>query len=121
MLHHGRLRPPVGLALDGLYFFGDNGTGRLWSLRWDGSDPSGFDGTNYTELADLADDSAFTPDVGAIGSISSFGEDREANLYVLDLDDGEVFYVPEPPAAWMNGVAVAGTLLLGRRRMRPPR
>ena len=31
-------RGPVA-ALDGRYFFADYGTGRLWSLRWDGSPP----------------------------------------------------------------------------------
>ena len=109
-------RGPVA-ALDGTYFFADYNTGRLWSLRWDGSDPSGFDGTNYTELTDHTGEAAFTPDVGDFGPVTSFGEDRDANLYVLSLD-GEIFYIPEPPAASMHLAAVAMTLLLGRRRMR---
>jgi hypothetical protein len=110
-------RGPVA-ALDGRYFFADYSTGRLWSLRWDGSDPRSFDGTNYTELSDHAGDPEFTPDAGAIASVSSFGEDRDANLYVLDLADGEVFYLPEPSAAAQLLVSVAAALVLGRRRMR---
>jgi len=109
-------RGPVA-ALDGRYFFADYSTGRLWSLRWDGSDPSGFDGTNYTELTDHTGDPEFTPDAGTIANVSAFGEDRDLNLYVLDLDDGEVFYIPEPSAAWQLPLAVAATLLLGRRRL----
>ena len=56
--------------------------------------------------------------MGSIANVSSFGEDRNLNLYVLDLDDGEVFYIPEPPATWLHVVAVAATLLIGRRRIR---
>ncbi len=109
-------RGPVA-ELAGRYFFADFGTGRLWSLRYDGSDPSSFDGTNYTELTDHTGDPDFTPDVGAIGSVSSFGEDSAGNLYVVDLG-GEVFYIPEPPAAPMQLAGVAITWALARRRAR---
>jgi glucose/arabinose dehydrogenase len=85
-------------SLRGRYFFGDFGQGRLWSAVWDGSVPATFDGTNYSSLVDHSTDPAFTPDVGTIGSISSFGEDASANLYVLDHSDGEVFLLPEPDA-----------------------
>ena len=107
-------RPVPGL--DGRYFFADHGTGNLWSLRYDGSDPSTFDGTNYVELTDHTGDPAFTPDVGTIDLVSSFGEDALGNLYVVDLG-GEVFYVPEPSARSMLLAAVAMTWVLGRRRM----
>jgi hypothetical protein len=33
------------------------------------------------------------PDEGDIGSISSFGEDAFGELYILDLNDGEVFKI----------------------------
>jgi glucose/arabinose dehydrogenase len=111
-VYHG----PIA-ALDGLYFFADYSTAHLWSLRWDGSDPSGFDGTNYTELTDHTGEALFTPDVGTIDSVSSFGEDPDGDLYVLDLD-GDVFYLPEPSALAMQLVAVAATCVLGRKRMR---
>jgi hypothetical protein len=109
-------RPVPGLA--GRYLFGDYLRGNLWSLRYDGSDPSTFDGTNYVELTDHSGDPAFTPDVGTIDLVSSFGEDALGNLYVVDLD-GEVFYIPEPSARPMLLAAVVMTALLGRRRMRP--
>jgi glucose/arabinose dehydrogenase len=113
-------RPVPGL--EGRYFFADYGTANLWSLRYDGSDPSTFDGTNYLELTDHTGDPAFTPDVGTIDLVSSFGEDAAGNLYVVDLGvtsaSGEVFFVPEPPAAMMQLAAVAMTWALGRRRMR---
>jgi hypothetical protein len=85
---------------------------------WDGSDPSLFDGTNYTGLTDHSGDPPFVPDVGTLDSVSSFGEDVDGNLYVLDLD-GDVFELPEP-----GGVLplAAGCLLLHvlarRRRVR---
>ena len=88
-------RGPVP-ELAGRYFFADFVTARLWSLRWDGSAPSLFDGSNYTELTDHTGDPRYTPDVGSLSSISSFGEDDRGNLYVLDLNDGEIFQLPEP-------------------------
>lgn len=94
-------------SLQGRYFFGDFGRGRLWSAVWDGSSPATFDGTNYTSLVDHSLDPAFTPDVGTIGSISSFGEDADGNLYVLDRADGEVFLLPEPGGAAQAGALVA--------------
>jgi glucose/arabinose dehydrogenase len=113
-------RRPIA-ELDGRYFFADFATGRLWSLRYDGSHPSTFDGTNYTELTDHTGDPAFTPDVGTIGNVSSFGEDAVGNLYVLDLGGGEVFVIPEPPGTMMQLVAFAALLLLARRRGAPGR
>jgi glucose/arabinose dehydrogenase len=109
-------RGPVP-ELQGIYFFADFGTGRVWSMRYDGSDPSTFDGTNYTELDDNTGEPEFTPNVGTIGSVSSFGEDAQGNLYVIDLG-GEVFYIPEPPAAWLQLSGVAATFALARRRRR---
>jgi glucose/arabinose dehydrogenase len=88
-------RGPIA-ELQGRYFFADFSTEKVWSLLWDGSAPSSFDGTNYTDLTDHSSDPRFTPDLGSIGSISSFGEDAGGNLYVLDLFGGEVFLVPEP-------------------------
>jgi glucose/arabinose dehydrogenase len=104
--------------IEGRYFFADFATGRLWSLRYDGSHPSTFDGTNYTELTDHTGMPGFVPDVGTIGSVSSFGEDPVGNLYVLDLNGGEVFLIPEPPAGWLQLAGVVATLAVARRRSR---
>jgi glucose/arabinose dehydrogenase len=109
-------RGPVA-ELQGRYFFGDFGTGNVWSLLFDGSDPSTHDGTNYSDLDDHNGEAAFTPNVGSIDLISSFGEDDQGNLYVLDLG-GEVFYIPEPPAAAMQLAGFALALGLARRRGR---
>ena len=107
-------RGPVA-SLQGLYFFADYGTARLWSLRYDGSAPASFDGHNYTELTDHTGEPAFTPDAGTIDSVSSFGEDNAGNLYVVDLD-GDVFFVPEPGMIEMQLAGVALTFALARRR-----
>jgi hypothetical protein len=56
--------------LDGRYFFADYGTAHLWSLRYDGSSPSSFDGTDYVELTDHTGDPAFTPDVETLDRVS---------------------------------------------------
>ncbi len=37
----------------------------------------------------------FTPNVGSIDGISSFGEDQAGNLFIADLIDGEIFMVIE--------------------------
>lgn len=103
-------------SLRGRYFFADYVRGRLWSAVWNRSSPASFDGRNYTSLIDHGDDPAFAPNVGTIGSISSFGEDADGNLYVLDLDDGEVFVLPEPASAAGLAGPLAGLAMLGRRR-----
>ncbi len=59
-------------TMAGVYFFGDFGSGRIWGLRR-------IEGAwRYRLLANT--------DLG----ISSFGEDRDGNLYVCDLNGGTV-------------------------------
>lgn len=110
-------RGPSVPALDGRYFFADFGTANLWSLVWDGSDPSLFDGTNYTGLTDHSTDPAFDPDAGSIGLVASFGEDALGRVYLLDLD-GEVFVLPEPAGAAPLLAGVTALLALARVRAR---
>ena len=107
-------------SLRGRYFFADYSRGRLWSAVWNGSAPTTFNGKNYTSLVDHGADPAYTPDTGTISSISSFGEDSDGNLYVLDLNDGEIFVVPEPSGALALWAGVGATALLGgwRRKLR---
>jgi glucose/arabinose dehydrogenase len=81
-------RGPI-LALQGRYFFGDY-TSRIWSLVYDGSAPNTFDGTNYGDFVDYTD--TMIVDAGTIDVISSFGEDPDGSLFILDLG-GEVFEV----------------------------
>jgi glucose/arabinose dehydrogenase len=85
-------RGPVA-ELRGQYFFADFESAHIWTLLYDGSDPSTFDGTNYTNLTDRTAELA--PGAGlSIDEISSFGEDAAANLYIVDLG-GEVFRIVE--------------------------
>jgi glucose/arabinose dehydrogenase len=98
-------RGPV-TQLAGRYFFGDFVTAHIWSLVWDGTAPILANGTNFTGLTDHSLDPMFTPDVGTIGSIASFGEDAAGNLYIVDLE-GEVFRLPEPAGALPLAVGLA--------------
>lgn len=82
-------RGPIA-SLQGVYFFADFATERIWSLEFDGSAPSTHNGTNFTDFTDWT--AAFDPAVGTIDSIASFGEDGAGNLYIVDLG-GEVFRV----------------------------
>lgn len=82
-------RGPI-TGLDGDYFFGDFVSNNLWSLQFDGSNPTAHDGTNFTDLVNRNTD--LTPDVGSIGSLVSFGEDAKGNLYLVDIA-GEVFRI----------------------------
>lgn len=104
-------------SLRGRYFFADFGRGRIWSAIWDGSSPAGFNGRNYTSLVDHGSDPDFAPDLGTIDTISSFGEDAEGNLYVLDHGDGEVFLLPEPDSVWLEGGLLLGMIGLARMRL----
>ena len=107
-------RGPV-TQLIGRYFFADFGTARLWSLVWDGTAPIFANGTNFTGLTDHTGDPAFTPNVGSIGSVSSFGEDAAGNLYIIDLD-GEIFRLPEPSGALPLAAGLFAIAALSMRR-----
>ncbi len=85
-------RGPIG-GLQGIYFFYDHQTNNFWSLRYDGSDPATFDGTNFTELTRWND--LITIDAGSIFTVASMGEDAEGNLYLLDRTGGEIFKIAD--------------------------
>jgi glucose/arabinose dehydrogenase len=60
--------------LQGRYVFGDYVSKRVWSfVQKDGK---------MTDFKDLTDE--LQPEGGKLGSISSFGEDRQGNLYIVD-------------------------------------
>ncbi len=113
--------------LDGHYFFADFVTDRLWSLKFNGDDQADFDGTNFTEFTDWSEriNNGLTgQSAGEIPGISSFGEDADGNLLVVNLS-GSVFRlnsittaVPEPGSAAC--VALIGGAFLLRRRHRSP-
>ncbi|MCW1883463.1 PQQ-dependent sugar dehydrogenase [Luteolibacter flavescens] len=60
--------------LQGRYFFGDYNNRRVWSYVPKNGRPTKFE--------DHTDD--FQPEKGKLGLISSFGEDSEGNLYIVD-------------------------------------
>jgi glucose/arabinose dehydrogenase len=68
-------------AFNGYYFYGDYCSSQIWLAR-DGD-------TGWTSAEWL-----FTP--GTLGSISSFGEDEDGNLYIADLQEGKVFRIQMP-------------------------
>ena len=110
-------RGPIG-ELQGHYFFADYVTERIWSLKFDGSDPSTHDGTNYSEFIDWTD--VITTNIGSINDISSFAEDEFGNLFIIDLG-GEVFRIdaatiPEPATGMI--LLFAGALSWVRRKRR---
>ena len=71
-------------GLNGQYFFADFATGRVFTLR--------FDGTSWVATERTAQVQA---DVGTIKLPASFGEDARGNLYIVDLD-GEIFRLTPP-------------------------
>jgi glucose/arabinose dehydrogenase len=65
--------------LQGIYLFGDYCQGRIWGLRYTGSE------WTSTELLDTT------------LRISSFGEDQDGNLFVLDHSGGDLYRIDESP------------------------
>jgi glucose/arabinose dehydrogenase len=82
--------------LAGAYFFADFCSNRIWSLRYDGSTLSDFQ-ERTTELA---------PGGGlSIASPVSFGKDAAGEMYICDMNGGEVFKIIKRCG---NGVVDAG-------------
>jgi len=78
-----RYRGPAMCSFQGLYFFGDFTSRRIWTAEWNGSGLQ-----NRTERsAELA-----TGGGPAMGLITSFGEDAAGELYVCDVQ-GNVFRI----------------------------
>jgi glucose/arabinose dehydrogenase len=70
--------------LRGTYFFADYGTSRIWSFRYTGS--------NNPPVTDRT--SQLAPGGGlSIASPASFGEDLFGELYICDINGGEVFKI----------------------------
>lgn len=70
----------------GHYFFADFCSTQIWTMRYDEQTGQILDFTDRTLELD--------PGGGlSIRSISSFGEDARGELYICDLDDGEIFKI----------------------------
>ena len=70
-------RGPGNAAMQGIYFYGDYCTGRIWGLQNAG-------GWQTQQLAQ--------PSI----NISTFGEDEAGNLYVASYSTGAIFQITTP-------------------------
>lgn len=75
-------------ALQGLYFFADFVSNNVWSVPISAL-PRGTTAPTSTFTNRNA---AFTPNVGSLASITSFGEDQSGNLYIVTIG-GDIFEV----------------------------
>jgi glucose/arabinose dehydrogenase len=85
--------------LRGTYFFADYCSNTIWSLRYDGG--LVVDLTNRT--AELAPGGGLS-----IGSITSFGEDADGEVYLADQSGGEIFKIV--PADGLHGLCCLGDI-----------
>jgi hypothetical protein len=75
-------------ALEGTYFFSEFITSQIWSFK--------YDGTNKTKFRELTG-TITTPAGITINNVSSFGEDADGNIYIVDRG-GEIFrLIPAMP------------------------
>ncbi len=87
----------IGGDVSGSYFFGDFITGRIWSLRPNGSEP--------VPAVDRTEELA-PSDGKSIDHVAGWGEDALGRLYIVDWD-GDIFRIDAVPAkadADQNGV-----------------
>ncbi len=78
--------------LQGQYIFGDFGSNTLWSVPIANLNIGAvLPSTSLTVRT-----TAFTPDVGSIGTVVAFGEDNDGNVYIVDIG-GEVFVLEPLP------------------------
>lgn len=84
--------------LYGTYFYADYCSDDIWSFRWDGANGT-TDSTLWT--------AAFTPPAGLVENISSFGEDAFGELYICDLNGGELFKIVPNTLIDCNGNSIA--------------
>jgi glucose/arabinose dehydrogenase len=91
-----RYRGSALCSFQGLYFFADYCTAKVWTVAWNG--------TTVTNLTDRT--AQLAPGGGlAINSITSFGEDAAGELYICDRG-GEVFKIGPGTITDCNGNGV---------------
>jgi glucose/arabinose dehydrogenase len=69
--------------MQGVYFYGDACSGRIWGLKFDGSS------WQNTQLSQLAN---------ASYAITTFGEDEVGNVYIAHYNNGTVYQITDPNA-----------------------
>ncbi len=95
----------LGAAYRGRYFFGDFGSGRIWSLGL------AIDGSGEASTIDRMEHTAAIAGTQAIGSISSFGQDAGGELYVVSYFGGTVFRIgPRPLSKPQLTSPITGTV-----------
>jgi glucose/arabinose dehydrogenase len=70
-------------GLQGRYFFGDYCSGRVWSIRYDSATGTAVGFTTHSGA--LA--------IPGVENISSFGEDADGELYIVDQNGGEIWKI----------------------------
>ncbi len=86
-------------GVQGEYFFGDNVSGRIWSMETDPVTGALLPGTVRDRTAELKRLNQFD-------NIASFGEDGFGNLYIVDFSGKLLEVVPEPGTYVMMLVAL---------------
>ena len=66
--------------MKGIYIYGDNGSGRIFGLKWDGK-------------SIIMDGEMISAEKGV--HLSAFGQDKDGEIYVLDYSGGEVYRLVE--------------------------
>jgi glucose/arabinose dehydrogenase len=102
--------------LEGAYLFGDNGNGRIWAIRYNGT----F--IDIAQALDVTDIFNLDPSTGQplISSLSSFGEDGFGRLYLVDIGSGTIYAMVPEPATWaMLLAALIPAFWIARRRAVP--
>ncbi|MDZ4861393.1 MAG: PQQ-dependent sugar dehydrogenase [Candidatus Hydrogenedentes bacterium] len=90
-------------GLQGTYFYADFITSRIWSFR--------FDGATITEFQERTAE-LDPPGPTQINHISSFGEDSQRNLYIVDYTGGEIFRIGASPGLDVESTGGAMVLVL---------
>lgn len=80
-------RGPV-TSLQGSYIFGDYVSGNIWTMPY----ASLAQGSIFPAASYERRNADFTPDVGTIGSLVSFGQDGAGNVYMVDIG-GSIFMI----------------------------
>ncbi|MCA8901248.1 MAG: PQQ-dependent sugar dehydrogenase [Hyphomonas sp.] len=87
-VHRGNVDP-----IRDQYVFGDFVSGNIWSLPAS----SLVNGSTVPSSAFVRLNDSLVPDAGALGNISSFGEDEAGNLYIVSYSSGDIFQVVSTP------------------------